>query len=73
MAPTIAIVGGSGPEGRGLALRFAMAGYPIMIGSRDESRGAEAAKDLLEVKPGLPVAEEELEEIVERTTFCKVY
>jgi NADPH-dependent F420 reductase len=55
MAPTIAIVGGSGPEGRGLALRFAMAGYSIVIGSRDESRGAEAAKGLLEIKPGLPI------------------
>ena len=55
MAPTIAIVGGSGPEGRGLALRFAMAGYPIVIGSREASRGADAAKGLLDIKGGLPI------------------
>ena len=55
MPPTIAIVGGSGPEGRGLALRFAMAGYPIVIGSREASRGADAAKGLLDIKGGLPI------------------
>ena len=55
MAPTIAIIGGSGPEGRGLALRFAMAGYPIVIGSRDAGRANEAAKGLLDIKGGLPI------------------
>lgn len=53
--PSIAIVGGSGPEGRGLGLRFAMAGYPVIIGSRDAGRAAEAAQGLLELKAGLPV------------------
>ena len=56
MAPTIAVIGGSGPEGRGLALRFAMAGYPIIIGSRDAGRATEAAQGLLEIKPGLPIS-----------------
>lgn len=55
MAPTIAVIGGSGPEGRGLALRFAMAGYPIIIGSRDAGRASEAAQGLLEIKEGLPI------------------
>jgi NADPH-dependent F420 reductase len=55
MASTIAVIGGSGPEGRGLALRFAMAGYPIIIGSRDARRASEAAQGLLEVKAGLPI------------------
>lgn len=55
MAPTIAVIGGSGPEGRGLALRFAMAGYPIIIGSRDAGRASEAAQGLLEIKAGLPI------------------
>ena len=55
MPPTLAIVGGTGPEGRGLALRFAMAGYPIVIGSRDAGRATEAARGLLEIKPGLPI------------------
>jgi NADPH-dependent F420 reductase len=55
MVSTIAVIGGSGPEGRGLALRFAMAGYPIIIGSRDARRASEAAQRLLEVKAGLPI------------------
>lgn len=55
MAPTIAVIGGSGPEGRGLALRFAMAGYSIIIGSRDAGRASEAAQGLLEIKAGLPI------------------
>lgn len=55
MAPTIAIIGGSGPEGRGLALRFALAGYPIIIGSRDAGRASDAAQGLLEIKAGLPI------------------
>ena len=55
MPPPIAIVGGTGPEGRGLALRFAMAGYPIVIGSRDAGRAADAVAGLLNVRGGLPI------------------
>ncbi len=51
----IAIVGGTGPEGRGLGLRLAMAGHEIVIGSRDAGRAGDAAAGLLDVKPGLPV------------------
>jgi NADPH-dependent F420 reductase len=40
---SIAIVGGTGPEGSGLALRWAQAGETIIIGSRDPQRAAEAA------------------------------
>ncbi len=43
----VAIVGGTGPEGRGLALRLAMAGHEVVIGSRDAGRAAEAASGLL--------------------------
>ncbi len=46
MSHTIALVGGTGPEGRGLALRFAMAGHRVIIGSRRPERGAEAAAEL---------------------------
>ncbi len=53
--PTIAIIGGSGPEGRGLALRFAIGGYPVIIGSRDAGRAAEAASGLREIKPEAPI------------------
>jgi NADPH-dependent F420 reductase len=40
---TIAIVGGTGPEGSGLALRWAQAGETIVIGSRDPQRASDAA------------------------------
>ncbi|MSP23146.1 MAG: NADPH-dependent F420 reductase [Dehalococcoidia bacterium] len=43
---TIALIGGTGPEGRGLALRFALAGHRVVIGSRQAERGAEAASGL---------------------------
>ncbi|MEM9229242.1 MAG: NADPH-dependent F420 reductase [Pseudomonadota bacterium] len=43
---TVAIIGGTGPQGRGLALRFARAGIPIAIGSRDSGRAAQIASDL---------------------------
>ena len=43
---TIAIVGGTGPEGLGLALRFARAGETVVIGSRDAKRAAESADKL---------------------------
>ena len=42
----IGFIGGTGPEGRGLALRFALAGEDVLIGSRDEARAAEAAAEL---------------------------
>ena len=43
---TIAIIGGTGPQGKGLALRFARAGIPVALGSRDRDRAAEVAADL---------------------------
>ena len=45
---TIAIIGGTGPEGSGLALRWAQAGETIIIGSRDPQRAADAAAKLCE-------------------------
>jgi NADPH-dependent F420 reductase len=49
---TIAIIGGTGPEGSGLALRWAQAGETIIIGSRDPQRAAEAAAKLREKGSG---------------------
>lgn len=43
---TIAIVGGTGPEGSGLALRWAQAGETIIIGSRDAQRASDTAAKL---------------------------
>jgi NADPH-dependent F420 reductase len=41
--PTLAVIGGSGTLGSGLARRFARAGYPIVIGSRSAERAGKAA------------------------------
>lgn len=46
MARTIAILGGTGPEGLGLANRLARAGERIVIGSRDAQRAQDAARKL---------------------------
>jgi 8-hydroxy-5-deazaflavin:NADPH oxidoreductase len=40
----LAVIGGTGAEGFGLALRMGAAGHHVTIGSRDASRGAEAAE-----------------------------
>ena len=46
--PTLAILGGTGKEGTGLALRWAHAGYPIIIGSRQAERAETTAAELNE-------------------------
>ncbi len=52
MTRSIAIIGGTGKEGNALAARFASAGIPVIIGSRDAARGKNAA---LEMKKRLGV------------------
>lgn len=42
----IAIIGGTGPQGQGLALRFAQAGVDVVLGSREAERSAEIASGL---------------------------
>lgn len=42
--PIIAIIGGTGKEGTGLALRWATAGYKILIGSRSQDKARMAAE-----------------------------
>jgi NADPH-dependent F420 reductase len=51
MPPTIAILGGTGAEGSGLALRFAHAGAAVRIGSRDLGKARAAAARILETRP----------------------
>lgn len=43
---SVAILGGAGPEGRGLARRFAVAGLSVVVGSRNPGRAAAAAAEL---------------------------
>ncbi|MGN6251196.1 MAG: NADPH-dependent F420 reductase [Marmoricola sp.] len=43
---TVAVLGGTGPQGRGLARRFAAAGLTVVLGSRSADRAAAAAAEL---------------------------
>ena len=51
---TVAILGGTGPQGRGLGRRFATAGVPVILGSRDAGRAQQAAEPM--AAAGLPVS-----------------
>lgn len=43
---TVAVLGGTGKEGSGLAMRWALHGYRVIIGSRDAERAAAKAEEL---------------------------
>lgn len=49
---TIAVLGGTGPQGRGLARRFAAAGLEVIVGSRSAERAASTAAELAEATGG---------------------
>jgi NADPH-dependent F420 reductase len=44
----VAILGGTGKEGQGLALRFASRGRPVILGSREADKGRRIAEELNE-------------------------
>jgi NADPH-dependent F420 reductase len=46
---TIAILGGTGHEGTGLALRWATAGYDVIIGSRQEEKALKVTAELNQI------------------------
>jgi len=50
--PTIAIIGGTGNLGPGLARRWARAGYPVIIGSRTRDKAEAAVAELHTVMSG---------------------
>jgi NADPH-dependent F420 reductase len=52
---TIAVVGGTGDEGFGLAARWARAGFDVVIGSRDQGRAEDAARRLAALVEGARV------------------
>jgi len=67
MAPEkLAFVGGTGPEGLGLAVRLAAAGHPIVIGSRSPERAQEAAAKVKAKVPQAQVEGRVNQEAVER-------
>lgn len=49
--PTIAILGGTGKEGKGLAYRWVGAGYPVLIGSRQTEKAQSAVAELRKLLP----------------------
>jgi NADPH-dependent F420 reductase len=55
MVKTIAVLGGTGKEGKGLAFRWAKAGYRVIVGSREAEKAQSIAAELTELA-GLPVA-----------------
>src|SRR5947199_8794266 len=59
MTRSIAVLGGTGPEGFGLARRWAKAGEKIIIGSRDAKRAREAAEKIKAAIPDAQVSGEE--------------
>jgi hypothetical protein len=56
MMSTLAFLGGTGPQGFGLALRFAAAGEPVVIGSRVAARAAAAAEAIRAAVAGARVS-----------------
>ena len=56
---TIAVIGGTGAEGGGLALRWAAAGHRVIIGSRDAARARQAAGELSALLPSVMIEDDE--------------
>ncbi len=50
---TVGVLGGTGPAGRGVAIRLASAGYDVILGSRDELRAGVTAAALVPRGPGV--------------------
>ena len=65
-AEVLGFIGGTGPEGLGLAARFAAAGHEIVIGSRKAERAQEAAEKIRARVPGARVDGAQNQEAVER-------
>ncbi len=51
----IAVIGGTGPQGRGLAYRWVRHGHSVVIGSRSQERAVATAAEIAERVPGSAV------------------
>jgi NADPH-dependent F420 reductase len=49
---TIAVLGGTGKEGKGLAYRWAKAGYQVLIGSRTSEKAVKTASEIMQLLEG---------------------
>lgn len=56
----VGVLGGTGPQGRGLALRFAAVGQRVVLGSRDAERAVAVARDVAERATGHASADVEI-------------
>jgi 8-hydroxy-5-deazaflavin:NADPH oxidoreductase len=63
----IAVLGGTGPAGMGLALRWARSGVKVIIGSRDASRAQAAADSIRQRVPGADISGAENSEACTQT------
>jgi 8-hydroxy-5-deazaflavin:NADPH oxidoreductase len=57
LLPIIAVLGGTGKEGKGLAYRWARSGYRVLIGSRSAERARAAADELTSKLEGKTIVE----------------
>lgn len=53
---SIAVIGGTGKEGKGLAYRWLKAGYEVTIGSRSAEKATAAAEELMQLTNGMGIA-----------------
>lgn len=68
--PTLAILGGTGNEGPGLALRWAKAGYPVIIGSRQSEKARATADELNSILGGDSILGFENSIAAEKADIC---
>jgi hypothetical protein len=68
----IAIIGGTGKEGTGLALRWASAGYQIFIGSRQAEKARLAAEDINQRLNSKTVIGMENSEAIKNADICVI-
>ncbi len=65
----VGLIGGTGEEGRGLALRWAMAGARVAIGSRTIERARTTADELNQLVPHNPVSYGENSRVIAESEF----
>lgn len=66
----IGFLGGTGPQGRGLGLRFALAGYSVMLGSRSAERAEAQAAGIKILARGADVRGGANEEVAAESEVC---
>jgi NADPH-dependent F420 reductase len=65
----VGLIGGTGEEGRGLALRWAMAGARVAIGSRTIERAKTTADELNQFVPNNPISYGENSTVIAESEF----